>query len=58
MGQLVNSQRIPMFIDVAVYFGVVVFKIVGRLQLNPFLAIYNGIGKFGNNAFWPAVIFT
>ena len=57
MGQLVNSQRISVLIDIAVYFGTVVFKVVRYIQLNSFLAIYNWISKFGNNTFLPSVLF-
>ena len=34
-----------MFVDIAVYLGAVVFKVIGRIQQGPFFLLQNGVGE-------------
>ena len=49
MCQLVNSQSISVLIDIAVYFGTVVFKVIGSFQLDALLTVNNRVSQFGDN---------
>lgn len=46
-----NGQSVPVLVDVTVYLGTIVLKIVGGIQRDIFLPVKNRVSEFCNDGF-------